>query len=297
VTLPEAARQDLALLETLLLRSSTGLVVPLASVADIALGTSPAAILRFDRERQVMIEADLAPGADLGAALAAVMALDEVTALPKGMSLGGSGDAELMGEVFGSFFYAMGAGLMLVLIVLILLYSDLFQPITILLSLPLSIGGAMGALMLTGHGISLPVIIGLMMLIGIVTKNAILLVDFAIEEMHKGVPRHVALVDAGLKRAQPIVMTTVAMSAGMLPAALAGGSGDGFRVPMAIAVIGGLALSTALSLVFVPAAFTFLDDLKRLLSRVFGRLLTPGVTEPMPVLHLKPVPTPAQAAE
>ncbi|WP_420006250.1 efflux RND transporter permease subunit [Arenibacterium sp. LLYu02] len=274
VRLPETAARDMAMLETLLLRSSSGYIVALASVADIGMGVGPTAIERQDRERKVQIVADLAPGADLGSALAAVMDLDEVTSLPKGITFGSAGDAELMGEVFGSFFLAMGAGLMLVLIVLILLYSDIFQPITILLSLPLSIGGAMGALMLTGHGISLPVVIGIMMLIGIVTKNAILLVDFAIEEIHRGKSRRTALIEAGLKRAQPIVMTTVAMSAGMLPAALGGSSGDGFRVPMAIAVIGGLVISTGLSLVFVPAAFSYLDDLKSILARIFGRFVT-----------------------
>jgi multidrug efflux pump subunit AcrB len=274
VLLPDAARQDVSTLETLLLRGSGSTAVPLAAVADIRIGTGPTSITRDDRHRQIVIEADLAPGADLGSALAAVMALEEVKALPKGMSFAGAGDAELMADVFGSFFVALGAGLMLVLIVLILLYSDLFQPITILLSLPLCLGGAMAALWVSGNGISLPVVIGMMMLIGIVTKNAILLVDFAISEIHMGKPRREALIEAGMKRAQPIVMTTVAMAAGMLPAALASGSGDGFRVPMAIAVIGGLAVSTGLSLVFVPAAFTCLDDLKGLAIWVFGRFVT-----------------------
>jgi multidrug efflux pump subunit AcrB len=297
VVLPQSSRHDVASLEALLLRASGGSVIPLGLVADIGFGVGPSSIQRDNRERQVLVEADLAPGADLGSALAAVMALDVAKNLPKGVRFAGSGDAEVMGEVFGSFFLAMGAGLMLVLITLILLYSDLFQPITILLSLPLSVAGAMLALYLTGHGITLPVVIGIMMLIGIVTKNAILLVDFAIEEMHKGIPRREALIDAGLKRAQPIVMTTVAMSAGMLPAALVGSSGDGFRVPMAIAVIGGLVVSTVLSLVFVPAVFTYLDDLKRILARVFGRLITsndvPVETLPKP----RSVPRPADAAE
>jgi multidrug efflux pump subunit AcrB len=267
VVMPPNSRHDLALLETLLLRGSGGSVVPLALVADIGIGVGPSSIQRQNRERQVLIEADLAPGADLGSAL------DVAKNLPKGVGFAEEGDAELMDDVFSSFLYAIGAGLMLVLIVLILLYSDLFQPITILLSLPLSIGGAMLALTLTGHGITLPVVIGIMMLLGIVTKNAILLVDFAIEQIHNGIPRREALIDAGLKRAQPIVMTTVAMSAGMLPAALASGGGDGFRVPMAIAVIGGLVVSTALSLVFVPAVFTYLDDLKRMFARFFGGLI------------------------
>lgn len=297
VVLPQSSRDDVASLEALLLRGSGDLVVPMGLVADIGFGVGPSSIQRENRERQILIEADLAPGADLGTALAAVMALDVAKDLPKGVRFAGAGDAEVMDEVFGSFFFAIGAGLMLVLITLILLYSDLFQPVTVLLSLPLSVAGALLALLLTGHGITLPVVIGIMMLIGIVTKNAILLVDFAIEEMRRGIPRREALIDAGLKRAQPIVMTTVAMSAGMLPAALIGASGDGFRVPMAIAVIGGLVVSTVLSLVFVPAVFTYLDDLKRILAKLFGRLIA---TDSVPVQALpKPrsVPRHAEAAE
>ena len=151
--------------------------------------------------------------------------------------------------------------------------------------------------MITNNPISLPVIIGILMLIAVVTKNAILLVDFAIEEIHRGVPRREALIDAGMKRAQPIVMTTIAMIAGMLPAALAVGNGDGFRVPMAIAVIGGLLASTVLSLVFVPAVFTYLDDLEHIMGRIFGRFLTNrGEMAPHPSKPLA-VPPYAKAAE
>ncbi len=297
VLLPDSARRDVATLENLLLRSSGGAAVPLASVADIAAGFGPAAIERQNGERRIPIEADLAPGADLGSALAAVRALDAVRTLPAGMTLAEAGDAEQMGKLFASFLYTMGIGLMLVLIVLILLYSDLFQPVTILLSLPLSIGGAVAALLLTGHPVSLPVIIGILMLIAVVTKNAILLVDFAIEETGRGVPRRDALIDAGLKRAQPIVMTTLAMTAGMLPAALATGNGDAFRVPMAIAVIGGLLASTVLSLVFVPAAFTCLDDLRHVLGRMFGRFLTSRGDTARAMTGPRPDPQRAKAAE
>ncbi len=297
VLLPATARHDVAMLETLTLRSNTGAAVPLAAVADIGIGTGPASIMRQNGLRQIDIEADLAPGADLGSAVAAVMALDAVKDLPAGVTLAEAGDAEEMGNLFSSFFFAMCVGLMLVLIVLILLYSDLFQPITILLSLPLSIGGAVLALMITDNPISLPVIIGILMLIAVVTKNAILLVDFAIEEVHRGVPRHAALIDAGLKRAPPIVMTTIAMTAGMLPAAIAAGNGDGFRAPMAIAVIGGLVASTVLSLVFVPAAFTYMDDLKCIMGRIFGRFVL-GHAGPVPAPpQSRPAPFPDQAAE
>ena len=157
-----------------------------------------------------------------------------------------------MAEVFGGFASAMGAGLLIVMAVLVLLFGSVFQPITILLSLPLSLGGVILALLLTGQAISMPVVIGILMLIGIVTKNAIMLVDFAIEARARGVPRRQAIMDAGRKRARPIVMTTVAMVAGMVPSALGLGDGGEFRAPMATGVIGGLIVSTLLSLVFVP---------------------------------------------
>jgi multidrug efflux pump subunit AcrB len=183
----------------------------------------------------------------------------------------------VMSEVFASFAAAMGAGLMMVYTLLVLLFGSFLQPITILLSLPLSIGGSIIALLLTHKAISMPVVIGILMLMGIVTKNAIMLVDFAIEEIGRGTPRLEALVEAGRKRAQPIVMTTIAMAAGMFPSALGMGDGGGFRSPMAIAVIGGLAMSTLLSLVFVPAVFTVLDDIGRMSWWIMKRFV--GATD------------------
>ena len=164
---------------------------------------------------------------------------------------------------------AMGAGLLIVMAVLVLLFGDVFQPVTILLSLPLSIGGVILALLVTGEALSMPVVIGVLMLIGIVTKNAIMLVDFAIEARAKGVPRRQAITQAGSMRARPIVMTTVAMVAGMVPSALGIGDGGEFRAPMAIGVIGGLIVSTMLSLVFVPSFYTVMDDLSGLGRRLF----------------------------
>jgi multidrug efflux pump subunit AcrB len=164
---------------------------------------------------------------------------------------------------------------MMVYAVLVLLFGSFLQPITILFSLPLSIGGAIVALAVTAMPMSLPVVIGILMLMGIVTKNAIMLVDFAIEEIARGVPRTAAIVDAGRKRARPIVMTTIAMVGGMLPSALALGSGGEFRAPMAVAVIGGLISSTLLSLVFVPAVFATMDDISSLVWRLFGRIVGP----------------------
>ncbi len=228
-----------------------------------------------------LIGGDLAGVTPLGEAIAAVMKQPAAQKLPAGVEIKQFGDAEVMGEVFESFGKAMGAGIMMVYAVLVLLFGSFLQPITILFSLPLSIGGAIVALAITGQAVSLPVVIGILMLMGIVTKNAIMLVDFTVEQMAKGMPRADAIVDAGRKRARPIVMTTIAMVGGMLPAALNAGSGGEFRVPMAIAVIGGLISSTLLSLVFVPAVFAVLDDLAHFMWWIFGRFV--GATdEPKP---------------
>jgi multidrug efflux pump subunit AcrB len=221
----------------------------------------------------VTLGADLVGTTPLGEAVEAVRKLPAAQSLPPGVELKQFGDAEVMAEVFESFGKAMSAGLMMVFAVLVLLFSSFLQPVTILFSLPLSIGGAIVALSVTQLPISLPVVIGILMLMGIVTKNAIMLVDFAIEAIAKGVPRHEAIIDAGRKRARPIVMTTIAMVGGMLPSALAVGSGGEFRAPMAVAVIGGLISSTLLSLVFVPAVFVLMDDIGQFVWRIFGRFV------------------------
>jgi Cu/Ag efflux pump CusA len=174
-------------------------------------------------------------------------------------------------------------GLMLVLAVLILLFKDVIQPFTILFSLPLAIGGVAAALILTQNALSMPVLIGILMLMGIVTKNAILLVDFGIEMMHHGMDRQMAMIEAGRKRARPIIMTSIAMSAGMLPSALGVGEGGSFRAPMATAVIGGIIVSTVLSLVIVPSFFLIMDDLSRLLARLFGRFVGQKDEENLPL--------------
>ncbi len=273
VQLDEKARTSIATFDALKVPTASGGAVPLSAVADIQFGKGPTALDRYDRARRVAVEADLVGDTPLGTAVEAVKALPTARNLPTGVTLKEAGDAEIMGEVFSGFALAMGAGLMLVLAVLVLLFHDVLQPITILISLPLSVGGAFIALLITGNSISMPVVIGFLMLMGIVTKNAILLVDFAIEAMRAGTDRTTALLEAGRKRAQPIVMTTIAMVAGMVPSALALGEGGSFRAPMAIAVIGGLITSTVLSLVFVPAVFTVMDDLSHLLGRLFGRFV------------------------
>jgi multidrug efflux pump subunit AcrB len=185
---------------------------------------------------------------------------------------------------------AMGTGILMVFAVLVLLFARVLQPITILFALPLSFGGVALALLITGFSASLGVFIGLLMLMGIVAKNSILLVDFAIEEMRAGKDRVTAILEAGHKRARPIVMTTVAMIAGMLPVALGLGGDASFRQPMAIAVIGGLITSTALTLVIVPAAFTFIDDIERWLAPKLGRaLIAQPPTGHAPPAHPHPV--------
>jgi multidrug efflux pump subunit AcrB len=200
-----------------------------------------------------------------------------------------SADAEAKTELLDGFPPVMAKGMVTVYAVLVLLFHSFLQPITILFSLPLSIGGAVVALLLTGNELDLPVSIGLLMLMGIVTKNAIMLADFAIESMAKGMDRTHAIVDAGQKRSRPIIMTTLAMVAGMVPAALALGAGGEFRSPMAIAVIGGLIVSTLLSLLFVPAVFVVMDDLGRLIWWAGGRFVSSGHA------HEKPQETPHES--
>jgi hydrophobe/amphiphile efflux-1 (HAE1) family protein len=275
VQLDERARDDLSTLDLLRIKAKNGTTVPLATVADTGFGEGPTTIERYDRRRRVAIEADLVGSTPLGEAIKQVMALPSAQNLPAGVTLARFGDSEIMDEVFASFSRAIAAGVLMVLAVLVLLFADAMQPITILFSLPLSIGGAFLALLLTGNAINLSVIIGILMLMGIVTKNAILLVDFAIAQVTSGVKRTEALIEAGRKRAQPVIMTTAAMTAGMVPSALGIGEGGAFRSAMAIALIGGLLASTFLSLVFVPAAFTIMDDLGRILGGRLSRFIGP----------------------
>jgi multidrug efflux pump subunit AcrB len=237
-----------------------------------------------------VLGADLSGGLALGAALAEVNALPEAKNLPAGVHIQNGGDAEIMDEVFSGFAMAMGAGLLMVLGLLVLLFRSAFQPLTVLLSLPLCLGGVIAALLLTGQPISLPVAIGILMLMGIVTKNAIMLVDFAKERQAQGMSRRDAIIDAGRKRARPIVMTTIAMVAGMIPSALSLGDGGEFRAPMATGVIGGLIVSTILSLVFVPSLYTVMDGLSRRTADLFGRLLNPGAARPKPGLPRRAMP-------
>ena len=273
VQLEDSARTNLRTLQQLRVPLGGGdKGVPLEVVADIKLDQGPTSIDRYDRQRQATVAADLAGFSARSEATRQIADLPVMKSLPKGVTVSEGGDAESQKELADGFTTTMATGLMMVYAVLVLLFGTFLQPLTILFSLPLSIGGAVLALLLTGKQLTIPVYIGILMLLGIVTKNAIMLVEFAIEAVHAGQLREAAMIDAGMKRARPIVMTTIAMVAGMMPSALAVGAGGEFRSPMALAVIGGLLFSTVLSLVFVPAMYMVMDDAGSLIWR-FGKKL------------------------
>ncbi len=280
VQLNASTRSDLNRIAALKITTASGASVPLSAVADIAIAEGPALVERYNRERRATIGANLPLGVALGTATARYKEIVAETKLPASVRVEESGDAEVQNELMASFGNAMIMGLMLVLTVLILLFGSVIQPFTILFSLPLAIGGVAGALILTNSALSMPVLIGILMLMGIVTKNAILLIDFAIEMRAQGMTRFAAVMEAGHKRARPIVMTSIAMSAGMLPSALGVGEGGSFRAPMATAVIGGIIVSTVLSLVIVPSFFLIMDDLSWLMGKIFGRLVGKKEVEP-----------------
>jgi multidrug efflux pump subunit AcrB len=270
IALREDARSSLDIIRALPVASTTGDPVRLDSVADVSFGFGEATVERRDRQRAVTVTANLGDRSiNPGTAAAAVMSLPVAAHPPAGVELVTTGDTEQTQEMFGSFAMAMTWGILLIYGVLVLLFRDFFQPLTIMTALPLSLGGAFLGLLIGNQPLSLFALIGLVMLMGIVTKNSILLVDFAIEQVHKGMPRNEALMEAGMKRARPIVMTTFAMAAGMIPTA-AGLSVDGaLRQGMGMAVIGGLMFSTFLSLVFVPAAFILVDRLEMRLKSLW----------------------------
>lgn len=267
VRLEENALSDPDLLALLRVPSAQGGTVPLTAVADIRTGAGPSVVNRFGRERNITFTAEL-NGRPLGEVMQEVQDLPSLKNLPPGVEVLNTGDSEVFVELFTGFALAMAAGLFCVYAVLLLLFNHASHPLIILMAVPLSAGGAFGLMLLTGTMLSLPSLIGLLMLIGIATKNSILLVDYAvIAEDEKGMNMHDALVDACRKRARPVIMTTIAMSAGMTPIALGLGADAAFRQPMAVAVIGGLATSTALSLVVVPAAFAAMETFTRRFTR------------------------------
>ena len=269
VKLPDSVRADLAQIERLQVPGKNGNVM-LAQVATVSLDSGPAEINRLNRMRNVTLDVELG-GRQLGEVNDEARALPTLQNLPAGVRLAELGDAQEMQELMTGFGIAMLIGVLCIYGVLVLLFKDFLQPVTILAALPLSIGGAFVALLVTRNALSMPSMIGLIMLMGIVTKNSILLVDYAILARERGISRFEALVDACHKRSRPIVMTTIAMGAGMMPLALGMGADPSFRAPMAIAVIGGLITSTLLSLLVVPAVFTYIDDLQKGLARLFGK--------------------------
>ena len=273
VRLPDVAKQNVSQLEGLYVPSALppGQGVRVGEVASLNFGTGPAQISRLDRERAISITVQPANG-ELGDLVQAVKAIPSMQQLPASITIIDQGQAENMAELFSGFVIAMSVGVVCILGVLILLFGRILQPFTILMALPLSIGGAFVGLVITNSSLSMPSMIGFIMLMGIATKNSILLVDYALIAQRRGLARFDAIIDSCRKRARPIIMTTIAMGAGMLPLVFGWGDADPtFRRPMAAAVLGGLVTSTLLSLVVIPVVYTLMDDL----SEWFGKWLIP----------------------
>jgi multidrug efflux pump subunit AcrB len=270
VKLPDYVRADLAAIGRLTVPGKNGPVM-LANVASITMESGPAQIDRLNRSRNVTLDVELG-SRSLGELNEEARALPALKNLPPNVHIAELGDAQEMASLFASFGIAMAIGVLCIYGVLVLLFKDFMQPVTILAALPLSIGGAIVLLLVTRNALSMPSMIGLIMLMGIVTKNSILLVDYAILARQAGMSRFDALVDACHKRSRPILMTTIAMGAGMTPLALGLGADPSFRSPMAITVIGGLITSTLLSLLVVPAVFTYVDDIEHWIARMVRKL-------------------------
>ena len=273
VRLPDIAKQNVSQLEGLYVPSAlpAGQGVRVGEVASLDFGTGPAQISRLDRERAISITVQPANG-ELGDLVQAVKSIPSMQQMPASITIIDQGQAENMAELFSGFVIAMSVGVVCILGVLILLFGRILQPFTILMALPLSIGGAFVGLVITNSSLSMPSMIGFIMLMGIATKNSILLVDYALIAQRRGLARCDAIIDSCRKRARPIIMTTIAMGAGMLPLVFGWGDADPtFRRPMAAAVLGGLVTSTLLSLVVIPVVYTLMDDL----SGWFGKWLIP----------------------
>ncbi|MGH6787858.1 MAG: efflux RND transporter permease subunit [Novosphingobium sp.] len=297
VRLPIESRRDLATLQNLPVPTASGGSVPLSRVAEISFGSGPVSIQRYNQNRRVFVGADLAPSVVKGTAMEKINKLPVMAALPQGVSNAPFGEDQWQAEMISSFLVALGAGVLLVFSVLVLLYHRFISPLVNMGSLFLAPLGGLILLALIGQPVSMPVFIGILMLFGIVAKNSILLIDVALEEMARGTAKFEAIVEAGHKRAQPIVMTTVAMVAGMIPTAISL-SGDGaWRAPMGTVVIGGLIMSTLLTLLIVPAGFSLADGVeKRIGPKLRRSLLTfePGdANGPRTVTAPAPQPRPA----
>lgn len=280
VRLNKSVREDIDAISQLRVAGRSG-AVPISAIAEIGMGNDASEINRLDRQRNITLKVELNDHA-MGEIQQQVDQLPSMQKLPPQVHRMTTGSAERQGELFSSFATAMVIGVLCIYCVLVLLFHDFMQPVTVLAALPLSMGGAFLALLITGKSFSFPAVIGLLMLMGVVTKNSILLVEYAILARHRGASRFDALVDACHKRAQPIVMTTIAMGAGMLPTAMGLGAEPSFRSPMAIALIGGLLTSTMLSLLVVPVVFTYVDDLQQWVKSKLPRHDQPkaGGTDP-----------------
>ena len=266
IKLPLSARQDQDLIKRLMITGSKGPVM-LGTIAQVNIESGPSQIDRFNRLRNINFNIEL-NDQPLGDVANAVDQLPTIKNLPSSVKRTNLGDADVMQQLFESFGLAMLTGVLCIYVVLVLLFKDFLQPITILVALPLSLGGAFVLLLLAKSSFSMPSLIGLIMLMGIASKNSILLVDYAIiARSERQYSRINALLDACHKRARPIIMTTLAMGAGMLPIALGIGTDPSFRAPMAISVIGGLITSTFLSLLVIPVVYTFIDDIHNILFR------------------------------
>jgi multidrug efflux pump subunit AcrB len=285
----DSSRGDLERLKLLPVPGSNG-PVPLVNVADVSLGAGPAQITRVDRSRNITINAAL-NGLALGDTLEAVEAMPSMTNLPEGVQHLRTGDARWIVEIFSQFAIAMAIGVLSIYAVLVMLFHKFIQPVTILTALPPSAAGAAVALWLCGYGLAINSLIGLLMLMGIVSKNSILIVEYAImAQRDQGMSRFDALIDSCSKRARPIVMTSIAMTAGMTPIAMGWAGDPSFRAPMGVGVIGGLAVSTVMSLFIVPATFSVVDDFQQWLARKFGRGQTTPHEPPTPVSAAASVP-------
>ena len=290
VSLSEESRRTLATIENLPVPTANGKSVPLKVVADIGFGAGATELRRYNQQRRVVIGADLGPGLVSGDVQPLIDALPALKNLPAGVEVVKLGQQKWQAELFVNFIIAVVSGVLMVFAVLVLLYRRVLPPLVNMGSLLLApLGGAL-ALHLTGNVLSMPVFIGILMLLGIVAKNSILLVDMAIEEMGRGVERTAAILEAGHKRVQPIIMTTVAMVAGMLPIALSLGGDGSWRAPMGVVVIGGLIVSTALTLLIVPASFSLAVGIENWLGPRLSRLLTNGHG----AATSKPAPAPAE---
>ncbi|HZF46605.1 MAG TPA: efflux RND transporter permease subunit, partial [Sphingomonadaceae bacterium] len=266
VILPKDSRRDISTIENLPVTTASGGSVPLKRVAEITFGAGPTQIQRYNQSRRIFVGADLAEGALKGPVMEQVNKLPIMKNLPAGVSNNAVGDDKWQAELIQNFITAVVSGILLVFGVLVLLYRRFVSPLVNMTSLLLAPLGGLLALALLGQPISISVYIGLLMLLGIVAKNSILLIDFAIEEMERGESKQEAILEAGHKRAQPIVMTTMAMTAGMVPTALSLSGDAAWRAPMGTTVIGGLILSTLLTLLIVPAGFSLADGFEKRLG-------------------------------